>query len=173
MTRFLAQWWAKRKYIFSAEVDAATHELHAALSAQRAQEARAMIAQLNKEAEEIEENIKRVAEMEEKGYWLCENGHEEVGPTKEYLETNGKVPAEKRCFSCSSPAKFIKRSLMSGQEQYESDQERKEAEKVAESKRQAAKQQEEEAAKGGEDTVKHFKREAARSRELAERLRQL
>jgi hypothetical protein len=43
-------------------------------------------------------------------------------------------------------------------------QEKKEAEKIAENKRQTAKQ-EEEAAKGSEDTVKMFRRQAAASRE--------
>jgi stalled ribosome rescue protein Dom34 len=44
----------------------------------------------------------------------------------------------RKCLECDAPAKFIKRSLMSGQEKYESDKERKEAEQMAAEKRKLA-----------------------------------
>ena len=61
---------------------------------------------------------------------------------------------------------------ISPKEKYENDRERNEAEKIVASKRQFAKQQEEEA-KGSDDTVKMFRKQAAKSREVAERLRRL
>jgi hypothetical protein len=61
---------------------------------------------------------------------------------------------------------------LEGQEKYEADKERKQAEKIAESKRQTAKQLEDEV-KGGMDTAKHFRHQAATSRETAQRLRNL
>jgi hypothetical protein len=61
---------------------------------------------------------------------------------------------------------------LEGKELYEANQEKKEAEKIAQSKRQAAKQEEEEA-NASRETVKHFRRTAAASRETANRLRRL
>jgi hypothetical protein len=49
------------------------------------------------------------------------------------------------------PAKFIKRDQMTGQEKYDSDKERKEAEDIAKSKREQAKAEEENAVNGRED----------------------
>ena len=178
MLRFFARFWAKRKYIFNTEFEAATHEMNAALSAQRAKDAREMIAQANKEADDIEKRIAEVAVMEEKGFWLCEDGQEvpkcslALCDEHEAARCNECKTGKKACPVCDKPMKLIKRSEMTGQEKYESDQQRKEAEKIVESKREYAKQQEEQA-KGGEDTARHFRREAARSHELADRLRHL
>jgi hypothetical protein len=61
---------------------------------------------------------------------------------------------------------------LTGQEKYEADREKHDAEKIAENKRVQAKQEEEEA-KGSLNTVKHFRRTAAAGRETARRLRSL
>jgi hypothetical protein len=61
---------------------------------------------------------------------------------------------------------------LEGQLKYEADREKREAEKIADNKRQTAKQAEE-AATQMVETVKHFRRMGAASRETAERLRSL
>jgi hypothetical protein len=76
MIRVLAKWAAKKHYVFSQELQAATADLHAGLSLKLATEKRAQIEQWNKEADEIDANIKSVDEKLAKGHWECENGHE-------------------------------------------------------------------------------------------------
>src|ERR1017187_1680987 len=76
MIRTLARWWARRKYVWKIEIEAVTQDLQADLSAQRAKEKRDMTAQLRKEADDMETRVKQMAEMEEKGFWLCDDGHE-------------------------------------------------------------------------------------------------
>jgi hypothetical protein len=61
---------------------------------------------------------------------------------------------------------------LTGQEKYEADREKREAEKIADNKRQTAKQAKE-AATQMVETVKHFRRMGAASRETAERVRNL
>jgi hypothetical protein len=129
MIRIIARFWAKRRYIFRQEMEAALNDLNAAVSFDRAKDKRDLVAQLNKEAEDIEKNIEKVA---------AEDAAKQLAP----------------------------------KEQYEADQERKDAEKIAQSKRDYAAQLPEEI-KGQEDTAKHFRRQAASSRELADRLKQL
>jgi len=68
--------------------------------------------------------------------------------------------------------KFIKRSEMSGQEKYESDKERGEAEKIAQNKRDQAKATEEEAA-NSERTAKYLQGLAESGRALANKIRNL
>jgi hypothetical protein len=91
---------ARRKYQFKEEFDAAVADLQADLAADRAREKLKLAAQLVKEAEAIEENIR----MEE--------------ATPEYQALRSK-------------------------EKYEAEQEKKDAEKIAASKRQETKQEEE------------------------------
>jgi superfamily II DNA or RNA helicase len=67
---------------------------------------------------------------------------------------------------------FLRRDLMTPQEQYESDKEKHEAEKIAENKRQTAAQQEKEAT-DHEATATLFAKNAAQSRAFAELLRKL
>ncbi len=110
-------------------MEASLNDLNAAVSLQRAKDKRDLIVQLNKEAEDIEKNIEKVA---------AEDAVKKLTP----------------------------------KEQYEADQERKDAEKIAKSKRDYAAELPEEI-KGQEDTAKHFRRQAASSRELADRLRSL
>jgi hypothetical protein len=62
MIRALAQWAAKKYYLFNQEYQAAIADLHAGLSLKLAAEKRSLIATLNREADEIEANIKSVDE---------------------------------------------------------------------------------------------------------------
>ncbi len=192
MIRIFAQWAAKKYYLFNQEYQAAIADLHAGLSLKLAAEKRALIETLNREADEIEANIKAVDEKLAAGYWECENGHEyqacKHGPMPDnYKECDecAKKPGspvlcadclERRspslCCECGKPAAFIKRDLMSGQEKYESDKERKEAEDIVKSKRAQAKA-EEENVKGSEQTVKYFKDQAKNNRTIAEKVRSL
>jgi hypothetical protein len=59
MIGLFAKLWTRHAYVFKLEAEAATHDLHAALSLQRAAENRNLIVQFNQEADVIEENIKR------------------------------------------------------------------------------------------------------------------
>ncbi|SPF55150.1 hypothetical protein SBA4_6980008 [Candidatus Sulfopaludibacter sp. SbA4] len=135
--------------------------------------AKDIITKLTEEADAFDARIKQVPEMEEKGFWLCENGHEvEVGEHDAENIANGTQNGQKRCAGCDSITKLIKRSEMSSQEKYESDKERKEAEKMAAAKREEIAQHEENL-KNQEATAKHFRVQSASSRKLAEALRNL
>ena len=78
MTRIIAKVIARWKYIFSQEIQAATADLHAGLSLKLATEKRALIETLNREADEIEANIKSVDDKLAAGYRECEDGHEKT-----------------------------------------------------------------------------------------------
>jgi len=65
MIRFFARFWAKRRYIWHQELEAANHDLNASLSALRAKEKRPVVAQLNADADGIDANIKTQEESEE------------------------------------------------------------------------------------------------------------
>jgi hypothetical protein len=165
MLRIFARWFARKKYIFSQEVEAATNDLNAGLSLRLATEKRALIEKLNKEGDELDARIKQVSDLEENGFYSCENGHESmIGDLK--------GADQWVCSICHEPAKFIKRDLMTGQEKYESDKERKEAEDIAKQKRDQAKAEEENAV-NGEKTAKYFRGLAENNRTIAERIRQL
>ena len=58
MIRVFAKWAAKKYYVFNQEFQASTADLHAGLSLRLAGEKRALIEKLNKEADDIEANIK-------------------------------------------------------------------------------------------------------------------
>jgi len=170
MFRFIAKRWARAAYVFRQEVEAATNDLNAGLSLRLATEKRALIEMLNKEAVDLDARIKEVSEMEEKGYWACENGHET--PWNE-IDGDGSEPmACPHDATCRLPAKLIKRDQMTGQEKYESDKERAQAESVLKQKREQAKAEEENAA-NGEKTAKYFRGLAENSRTIAERIRNL
>jgi hypothetical protein len=184
MLRFFARFYAKRRYIWHQELEAATHDLNASLSALRAKEKRALVTQLNAEADAIEKNIQRLSDLAEVGYWVCENGHERGKCPCASLRAEAIVHSsgcglevidplkDPKCAECGKQLKFIKRSEMSGQEQYEADKEKKDAQNIAESKRQAA-AEEEKLIEGGEGTAKHFRQQAANGRATAEKLRKL
>jgi hypothetical protein len=167
MLRIFARFWARQKYIFSQEVEAATNDLNAGLSLRLATEKRALIERLDKEADDMDARIKEVGEMEEKGYWLCDNGHEH---NTSALSTE--IGKEHICLDCRETTKLIKRDQMTGQEKYESDKERAQAEDIAKQKRDQAKAEEENAA-NGEKTAKYFRGLAENSRTIAERIRNL
>lgn len=65
MIRLIARFIAKRQYIFKLEHEAASQEINAQLAMNRAQEKRQFIEQLNKEADDIEQNIAKEEETEE------------------------------------------------------------------------------------------------------------
>jgi hypothetical protein len=76
------------------------------------------------------------------------------------------------CDKCDKGAMYVRRDQMTGQEQYESDKERKEAQQMADANRQAVKRHEE-AIKGSEDTATMFRKQAQQAQEFAELLRKL
>ncbi|HVB33732.1 MAG TPA: hypothetical protein VNJ52_05080 [Patescibacteria group bacterium] len=155
------------------EFEAAVHELNAKAALSQAKDKRDLMAQVSKEADAIEARIAELVKKEEKGFWLCENGHESNG-SKDVRIVSGHPPADpKQCEKCGATLKFVKRSEMTGQEQYESDKERNEAEKVLQSKRDYAEKQLPEEIKQHETTASHFQRQAAQSRAFADRLRKL
>jgi hypothetical protein len=167
MLRAFAQWWAKRKYVLNKELEAGMHLWSARVAEQNAQMSRDLIAKLKVEADAFEARIKDVADMEEQGFWLCENGHEKGGALSP--DADG---VARKCIECSAPAKFIKRSEMTGQEKYESDKDRKDAEKLLEGKREEIANTE---TKAGEQeaTAKYLRQQAESSRRLADSIRKL
>lgn len=169
MIRILARIWAKWAYVFRKEGEAEMHLLSARVAERSAKLTRDTIAQLTKDADGMEARIKQVAEMEEKGFWLCEDGHEN---TQERKQEPGEEGGRWICKECFKPLKFVKRSEMSGQEQYESDKDRKEAEKIAAAKRAEITSQEKDL-ENQEHTAKYFRGQAASSRQLAEALRKV
>ena len=167
MLKYLARWYARRAYIWKLEVEGKNHELHSKLAGFHAQQKREQSEKLNKDADAIQANIKQVAERLEGGYWECENGHERA--TTFLPEEMGGSPA---CLTCKAPTKFLKRSNMSAQEQYEADKGRKEAEKMAENYRAQAAACEKDVS-DNEKAAQHFRRESARSRAVADEIRKL
>ena len=65
MFRLLVLWVARLAYVWKQEFSAATHDLNAGVAAMNAQATRDEIAQLNAEADAIDENIKKVEAEEE------------------------------------------------------------------------------------------------------------
>jgi len=141
------------------------HELSARVAEANAKITREEIAQLTKDADEMEARIKQVAEMEERGYWECANGHEELlAKPDEHQPVN-------HCMKCgSTEVKWLKRDLMTGQEKYASDKDRADAEKLVAARREAiaGKQKDLE---NQEATAKYFRGQSNSSRQLAEALR--
>jgi hypothetical protein len=171
----ILNWNTKRLYRKKELREAAIADLQAGLSASRARDSRAEAAQLRNEADAIEKSIQAYQEKQDRGFWLCENGHEVQGPSEAEIETakNAEVlSAPGQCHECSKYMKFIKTELMTGQERYEAKKEKEDAEKIAASKRKNADEAEEDA-KNKDATEKHFRRMAAASRETADRLRRL
>ncbi len=179
MIRLLAKWAAKKYYVLNQEFQASTADLHAGLSLRLAGEKRALIEKLNKEAEDIEANIKKVDDQLAAGYYECENGHEKgmcmcalpgVIPIV-HVSGCSRDPVNGKC-ECGKPLTFIKRDLMTGQEKYEADREKTEAQKIAENKRATAKA-EEDNAEGSEKAAKYFQDQAKNNRTIAERIKSL
>jgi hypothetical protein len=169
MIRLLANWAARKYYVFSQEFQATTADLHAGLSLRLAGEKRALVEKLNKEADDIEANIKKVDEQLAKGYFECESGHEKADAFIPEVTTPG---APRLCLDCKAPTKFVSLTTMTGQEKYESDKERKEAETIMKNKRATAKAEEENAA-GSEKAAKYFQDQAKNNRTIADKVRSL
>jgi cobalamin biosynthesis Mg chelatase CobN len=169
MIRAYAKWKAKLEYVLKEEKEAAVLELNARAAQYHAGKRREEIKKLTAEADAIEASIKRVDELQEKGYWLCENGHEEPQST---AFAGVELEISRTCSTCAKPMKLIRRDLMSRQEQYKSAKERKEAQQMADANRKAVKDHEEQI-KGHEDTARTFRAQVQRTREFAELLRKL
>jgi transcription initiation factor IIE alpha subunit len=167
MLRALATWLAKWKYVFAKETEAGLNEWSARVAERNAKDTRALLVKLSHEAAQFEARIKLVAEMEESGFYLCDNGHEKGGAL--LPDADG---AARKCIECNAPVKYIKRSEMNGQELYESDKDRREAEKLLAQKHQEIADKETEA--GQQDaTAKYFRQQAESARKLADSIRNL
>lgn len=167
MVKLIARIWAKLSYVFVLESEARKSEINAVVARTNAQTYRSGAEAMHKEANGIEQRINELAVLEDKGYWLCENGHELPGDA--LTPADGTLPA---CNQCGKPLTIIKRELMSGQEKYESDKERKEAEKMVAEKRGLAQQQEARAAEA-EQTATTLEGMAANSRTFAQKIREI
>lgn len=166
MLKFIAKRWAKTRYVFNQHVEAATNDLNAGLALRTAADKRDLSARLTKEADEMDARIKELDEKLDKGFWECEKGHENSDAQRMPCETGGDVAA---CIECKAPVKFIRRDQMTGQEKYESDKERGEAEKMAADKRAQAKATEDSAAES-EKASKYFRDLAQSNRAVAEKV---
>src|ERR1017187_7911737 len=144
MLNLIAKWYAKKRYVWAELSQSANLDLNASAAQYKANQRREEVKALTEQADAIEANVKRLDELEEKGYWLCEDGDEK--------ESNGDELAEsQRCDVCAKyPMKFIRRDLMTGQEKYESEKERKEAVQMAEANRASIAEIEEQI-KGNDD----------------------
>jgi hypothetical protein len=168
MLRFAARHWAKIRYIFNQETEAHANELNARLALQNAAEKRALVSLLTSQADEMVARIKQMDAQLEKGFWECENGHETDATSGNTVDNAGQVPL---C-DCGVAKKLIKRSDMTGQEKYEFDKERSEAEKLMQAKRDEAKAADDDAA-NSEKTAKYFQGIAQSNRALANKIRNL
>ena len=112
----------------------------------------------------MDARINQMDEMEVKGFWRCDNGHEKQ--TDDTIDS----AALPKCEICGAPSKFMKRGLMSGQERYESDKDRKEAENTLAAKRQEieSKKSELEQQQAG---ANYFRGQAKSARQLADAIR--
>lgn len=149
-----------------------------------AAEKRSLIEKLNKEADDIEANIKAVDDKLTIGCWECENGHEIAtscgcaspgGPAFVHIADcvfNGFNAEACPGPGCNKPMKLFSLATMTGHEKYESDKERKEAQTIAENKRATAKA-EAKNAEGSEKTAKYFQDQARNNRAIAEKIRSL
>lgn len=183
MLRSFAKWWARTSYVFKLEAEAERGDINAAIARRNAGEHRKLAEQINAEADGIEKRIAELSDMEEGGYWQCEDGHEFIdkcicngyqgmavvhGEGCRLAVTPSTCPFPK----CSAPVKLVKRSDMTGKEKYESDQERKDAEKMMQEKRELAKAKEGDAAEA-ERNAQYLAGLAENSRAFANKIRHL
>jgi hypothetical protein len=168
MLRFIAKRYAKAQYRFRQEVEAATNDLNAGLALRTAAEKRTLAAQLTEQADQMDARIREVSEMEEKGYWMCNKCGSEDTNTPPIPQEEGHAIYCK----CGEPMKLIKRDQMTGQEKYESDRERKDAEDLSKAKCDQAKAEEDNAAQS-EKAAKYFQSLATNTRNTAEKIRKL
>jgi hypothetical protein len=169
MIRLLARFWAKWEYVWKHETEAARNDLNAGLALKTADDKRALVKAFEDEAAVMKKRVAKVTEMEGKGFWLCEDGHEEPLSTAfEGIE----LELSRNCSSCQKPMKHIRRDLMTGQEKYESDKDRNDVEKMIKEKRQLA-EAEKDNVKGSEDASKYFRNLATHGRQTADKIRAL
>lgn len=168
MLKFIAKRYAKAAYVFRQHVEAETNLLNAGLALRTAEEKRTLAGQLTEQADQMDARIKEMDAKLDVGFWECEEGHENpVDKVKVDDGWHGVV-----CPTCDRPANLIKRDQMTGQEKYESDRERKDAEDLAKQKRDQAKAEEENAAQS-EKAAKYFQALATNTRNTAEKIRKL
>jgi len=171
MIRTFAKTWSKLAYIFKMEQEAGLNETLAKVQQQKATVERKLAADKTAQADAREARIKEMAEMEEKGYWECENGHE-IQFTKNGEAAEQIIGDAKFCPDCGKPTKLIKRSEMTGQERYESDKGRKESEDMLAALRLEIEAHEKQA--GIHDTmVEYFMKSAAKARAEADDVRRV
>lgn len=92
MIRLIARFIAKKQYVFKLFHEAETSSINAQLAQNRASEKRVFIEQLNKEADDIEQNIAREEETEE---YKALTGQEKYEADREKDEAK-KIATEKR-----------------------------------------------------------------------------
>lgn len=174
MLRALAKWYARRSYIWTLEVEAGKGDVNAAIAQRNADEARKIAEQLNAEADAIDKNIEAEQTKLEKGYWECGKGHEMdlQPPTKPSDEKFNGIPVAKPTCPCGSPAKLVELDLMSGQEKYELEKQKKDAQSIAAEKRGLAEQQRKSVSEK-EQTAQSLRGLAANSRMFADKIREL
>ena len=167
MLRYFAGVWARFSLRWRYETEASTNEHMARVQRRKAINAREEILRMTKDADAHEARLKQMAEMEEKGYWECENGHEtDASSGSTAVDSTGTLAL---CF-CNAPKKLVRRDLMSGQEKYESDKDRKESETMLANAR-AEISAKEDNAKMQEATVDYFLKRAASARAEADAVR--
>jgi hypothetical protein len=138
----IAKWWAKRRYIWQEQLKAETLLINARSSERAAEKIKAFIQQLQAKADvadaqatSLEQSIKEVDEKMSMGFWQCDNGHEEKIST---AFAGIELEIARNCSRCHKPMKMVRTDLLTGQEQYENEKERREVEKMAEASRQEA-----------------------------------
>jgi hypothetical protein len=180
MIRFIATIWSKWSFVFAKEVEAGKHVWAAKVAERNTALTKTLIAQLTKETDAMEVRVKQMIEMEEKGFWECENGHEHSiqcgcaspGDTAIVHVHDCLLSPPVQCSECGKPMTLIKRSEMTGQAQYESDKDRKDAEKLVAARREEIATQTKDL-ENQEHTAAYFKGQAQSSRMLADNLRKV
>jgi formate dehydrogenase assembly factor FdhD len=124
MLRSIITRWAKLAYRSKMEKEAGLQFWMGKVQQAKGAAEKDKAAEVRKDADQRESRIKAMAQMESIGYWDCENGHEK----NDAFMSESVDDTTRRCVVCNAPAKFISRATMSGQEKYESDKARKEAE---------------------------------------------
>jgi hypothetical protein len=92
MIRFIARFAARLQYIWKLEIEGHTNDVNAELAVKRAKEKRAYVEQLNREADEIAENISR---EEQTDAYKALSGQEKYEADREKADAQ-KIVAEKR-----------------------------------------------------------------------------
>jgi hypothetical protein len=125
MFRAILTRWAKLSYRAKLEREAGLQIWMGRVQQAKGAAERKQATDMKADADAREARIKEMAEMEEKGFFTCENGHEQADAPSFF---EGKEITAPKCDACGKPLTLIKRATMSGQEKYESDKDRKESE---------------------------------------------